>query len=596
MRTYGRIRVSPPTPRGARIAGVSCEPSVRARFRRCFPRVAMHAADTLAVKLTDEVCRDLLWFAERFPLEMDDEVRALLESGCGRHIERESSVQQLLERRQPALPFELALPPREYQRQAAQMLLVSRGLLVADDVGLGKTCTAICAMTQPDTLPALVVCPTHLPRQWAAQIALFAPHLTTHVATKGTPYPIRHVTRGGKRERAAGMPDVLILNYHKLRGWSEELAGVVRYVVFDEAQQLRGYQSLIWSAAKHVAEAAGYRLGLSATPIYNYGMEFHSVFDVLAPDALGTRDEFGREWCGGDGGEKARVRDASVFGVYLRDSGLMIRRTRLDVGRELPALSKVVHEIDADAAPLAFAQAGALALARIILQASESYRGQKMQAAGEFDSIMRQATGIAKAPHVAAFVRLLLESEEKIVLFGWHRAVYRVWLEQLAEFKPVLYTGSESDPQKRESLEQFLKPDGDCRVLIMSLRSGAGVDGLQHVCRTAVFGELDWSPGVHEQCVGRVHRDGQPQPVLAYFLAADDGADPVILEVLGMKRAQSEPVRNPGAPLAEVLDRGADNIRRLAEQALRRAGEPIPTDDQPVLALSMAMAAAGSES
>ncbi len=586
MRTYGRIRLSPPTKRGYRMLGVTCEPSVRARFRRCFPRVSMHATETLNLKATDEVCRDLLWFAERFPLEMDDDVRAALQTGCARHVDRESAVQRLMQQRQPALPFELALPPREYQRQAAEMLLTSRGLLVADDVGLGKTCTAICAMTQADALPALVVCPTHLPRQWAAQIALFAPHLTTHVATKGAPYPIRHVMRGGNRERREGMPDVLILNYHKLRGWSEELAGAVRYVVFDEAQQLRSYQSQIWSAAKHVAEAATYRLGLSATPIYNYGMEFHSVFDVLAPDALGTREEFGREWCGGDGDGKAKVRDAAVFGVYLRDSGLMVRRTRREVGRELPALSKVVHEIDADVAPIANAQQGALALARIILQANESYRGQKMQAAAEFDSLMRQATGIAKAPHVAAFVRLLLESEQKVILFGWHRAVYSVWLEQLAEFNPVLYTGSESDLQKRQALERFLDPAGTCRVFIMSLRSGAGVDGLQHVCRTAVLGELDWSPGVHEQCVGRLHRDGQTEPVVAYFLAAEEGADPIMVEVLGIKRAQSEPVRNPGAPLAEVLDRGADSIRRLAEDALRRAGEPIP--QEPVLALTTA--------
>jgi hypothetical protein len=43
---------------------------------------------------------------------------------------------------------------------------------------------------------------------------------------------------------------------------------------------------------------------------------------------------------------------------------------------------------------------------------------------GDFDWKMRQATGIAKAPYVAEFVKLLLESEQKVVLFGWHRDVY----------------------------------------------------------------------------------------------------------------------------------------------------------------------------
>jgi SNF2 family DNA or RNA helicase len=38
--------------------------------------------------------------------------------------------------------------------------------LLADEVGLGKTCSAITAMSQPGTLPALVVTLTHLPQQW----------------------------------------------------------------------------------------------------------------------------------------------------------------------------------------------------------------------------------------------------------------------------------------------------------------------------------------------------------------------------------------------------------------------------------------------
>jgi hypothetical protein len=109
-----------------------------------------------------------------------------------------------------------------------------------------------------------------------------------------------------------------------------------------------------------------------------------------------------------------------------------------------------------------------------------------MQAAGEFDALMRQATGIAKAPYVAEFVRPLLDSGEPIVLFGWHRAVYNIWMEALAAHNPVLYTGTESATQKAEAIDAFL--GGQARVLIMSLRSGAGVDGLQGYCNTVVFG------------------------------------------------------------------------------------------------------------
>lgn len=73
--------------------------------------------------------------------------------------------------------------------------------------------------------------------------------------------------------------------------------------------------------------------------------------------------------------------------------------------------------------------------------------------------------------------------------------------------------------------------------MIMSLRAGQGIDGLQKVCRTVVLGELDLSPAVHTQFCGRIFRDGQLDPVMAYFLLADYGADPVIADVLGIKHA-----------------------------------------------------------
>jgi superfamily II DNA or RNA helicase len=344
--------------------------------------------------------------------------------------------------------------------------------------------------------------------------------------------------------------------------------------VFDECQALRSPGTLIYHAAKLVGMRARKRLGLSATPIYNYGNEFHHVVDVVAPDSLGTFSEFIREWCTPMSNGRARISDTEPFGAYLRREGIMLRRTRADVGREPPALSKIVHEVDADAVSIDAAAGDAARLARIIVSRSESYRGESMQAAAEFDALMRQATGIAKAPYVSQFVAMLLESGEPIVLFGWHRSVYAMWNEALADHSPIMYSGSESPKQKSEAIARFTR--GESKLLIMSLRSGAGVDGLQGYCNTVVFGELDWSPGVHEQCIGRVHRDGQDAPCSAYFLIAEDGSDPIIAEALGVKREQIEGVRNPNSALVERVNTGEANIQRLAREYLQRRGFDVP--------------------
>lgn len=559
---------------------IDAEPHIRARLKRVFPRAPQHAAAKLKISASAENTRELEWFLLRFPMEVDKP--ELLARLAQSHRDSERRLADLMGGHLAPDLLALAEPAREYQNFAAQMLDLRRGLLLADDLGLGKTVSAIVPMVQPGKLPALVVCPAHLPRQWKKMINRFAPALSVHILSKGSPYDL--TPKQKKKQGAAGqlelvpqssMPDVIITSYHKLRGWAETLAGVVKYVIFDECQALRSPGTAIYAAADLVAGATDFRLGLSATPIYNYGNEFFHVISALIPDALGEYDEFIREWCTPQPNGKARLNDGEQFGAYLRREGLMLRRTRAEVGRELPELSKIIHEVESDPKALEAIQSDAIALARVVLRHNEQFAGERMQAAGEFNALMRQATGVAKAPYVAEFVRLLLESGEPIVLFGWHRSVYEIWMEKLADFKPVLYTGSESATQKDASVKSFLA--GESRLLIMSLRSGAGVDGLQGYASNVVFGELDWAPGVLEQCVGRVHRDGQDAPCNAYYLVSESGSDPIMAEVLGVKREQIESVRNPGGALVERINTGENDIRRLAREFLERRGEAVPT-------------------
>jgi hypothetical protein len=275
------------------------------------------------------------------------------------------------------------------------------------------------------------------------------------------------------------------------------------------------------------------------------------------------------------------IKDPKAFGEYLRESALMLLRTRDDVGRQLPQFTRTVHTVESDADVLADAETRAAELARVILSRDSSFH-DKGEAYREIDWRLRQATGLSKAPHVATFVRMLVESGEKVALFGWHRLVYDVWLEQLADFNPMLYTGSESPAQKEEAKRAFI--EGDCRVIVLSNRSGSGLDGLQDVCSTVVYGELDWAWGVHEQGECRVYRDGQKRPVFAYYLVSEEGSDPVVSEVIGVKRAQLDPVLDPNAALIEKLSSdSSEGIKQLAEKYLaRKATKDVPASiEQP---------------
>jgi len=571
LKTYGTIELV--TRGGRETWRIACEPHVTITLKRLFRGINKTNMGEVFITNTPTNCRELEWFTSRYPMEIVDS--DALRRGAEEQRAIEADVFSLMDGTYQPPSFDLAVPLRDYQKIPPAMTLRTGGLLVADELGVGKTAMGIALFAEPRALPALVVTLTHLPRQWEAEIKRFAPKLHVRIVTTGT--PTKDETRGKKQKVLfSDFPDVLIMNYHKLAGWSESLASVIKSVVFDEAHELRRMGSQKYSAASYLSKHVAFRMGLTGTPIFNYGSEIFPVLDVLRPGVLGTHEEFIREWCGGqlDSKGRAKIKEPKAFGTYARDAGLMIRRTRADVGRELPPLTRVPHYVDANLEALDKIGDAAAELATVILRQGEMRRGEKMMASEEFNNALRQATGIAKAPFVADFVRMLVESGEKVILFGWHREVYSIWLDRLKDLNPVMFTGSESTNQKEAAKQAFVS--GVSPVLIMSLRSGAGLDGLQGICRTGVIGELDWAAGVHEQCIGRWYRDGQTEPCTAYFMISDYGSDPTMVDVLGLKRQQLEGIRDPYAAAVEQATDVSGHVRRLAEDFLRSRGLKVP--------------------
>lgn len=545
MKTYGQLELD-------RIANrwriTDLAPHVAIAFKRIFPRVPVTATE-IAISDTDEVRADLHWFMARYPLEHDEwgELDAAVDRLAFRAAERERI---LLPTWTPGevQGFREGKAAYLYQTQAARIAVANGGLLLGDDVGLGKTVSAIAALLTGAPLPAAIVVQPHLADQWAKRIEEFS-SLRTHIIKGRTPYDLPTA-------------DVYIFRYSNVAGWVDVIKeGLFRSVVYDEIQELRHGRGTAKGEACHTASGvAAFRMGLTATPIYNYGDEMHAVMEYVRPDLLGAWDEFIREWC-----TSGRVvANPDALGSYLRDTGYFLRRTEDDptVDASMPPPNILEWEIDHDLAAVAGEEEITRQLARTVLSGGFTEAGR---AARELDMKMRQLTGIAKARAVAAYVSLLLKDTPRVLLAGWHREVYDIWKKALEPFNPVLYTGSESSAGKQRSVDAFTT--GDSRVMMMSLRSGAGLDGLQYYCNEAVVGELDWSPQVHYQFFGRLRRPGQERQVNGHYLHTNWGSDPVLLETLGIKSDQSRGINDPGiAPKPRMTDES--RIKMLAEHVL----------------------------
>lgn len=556
-RTYGAIE---PLPGGKGWRVTELEPHVAMRLKAIFPRIPRTGRPPFELVGGPQLDADLKWFLDRYPLRIDPaaaermaEQKTLFEQ----QLAELSSILSPDWRPAAVVGFREGTRPYDYQVQAAELARRTGRLLLMDEMGLGKTVSAIAAFADSDFLPALVVPQTHLCGQWAEKIAEFTT-LRTHIVKQTKPYELPPA-------------DVYICPYSKLAGWIDfaETSGF-RSIVFDEIQELRaGTGTAKGAAAKAFTASARMLIGLSGTPIYNYGEEIFRICQFLDEGALGSWIDFLIEWC-----EHSRqVKDPQALGTFLRECNLALRRTRSDVGHERKFPNVITHEVPFDGEVLAADEAVMAQLARQVIAGSFVERGQ---AARDFDLRLRHATGVAKAPHAAAFVKILLEAGQPVVLCGWHRDVYEIWQRELRRYNPVLYTGTESPKRKAEAKELFCS--GRSNLLIMSLRSGAGLDGLQHRCSTIVFGELDWSPQVHAQCIARLDRPGQTREVDAIYLHADGGSDPSMIGVLGIKASQSAGIVDPLAAQSEQPS-DASRIRALAElylQGKSHLAEPPP--------------------
>lgn len=570
---------------------ITGDPFVLMRLQAMFPLATRRADDkAVCITATPEHSRDLLWFKQRHPILFDQERK--LRSLAAEYVLKQSRAKEILsEGYQPKLvSFAKGEAPRWYQQIAADLFRSVSSLLLADELGLGKTVSAITALADPGLRPAAVIVPVHLQIQWRNQLKRFLPSLAVHTIPHTTPYPLENVfaTCSGcgahldlTKERwkcsicrtpidkklSTRPPDVTIISYSKMTNWARVLARNCVTMICDEAHELRtGAKTDRWKAVHTLAKAVRYRLAMSATPIYNLGGETFNVIECVSPGFLGPKDLFQEQWCGyASSSKEPELLDPEALRSFLVQSKLMLRRSAKEVGIPVHDCEIIHQTVEADASTFSNATTGAEELARAILNDHNRNRGQDTM---ELDRLIRQATGLAKVPAVVAFVEMLCEQGEQVVVFAWHRAVHDLLAERLAKWKPVFYTGTENSTQKAAAVEKFQR--GEARVIVVSLRSGQGLDGLQFASCTAVVAELDWTWAVFKQNVGRIARDGQTRPCKAYCLVSDFGSDPIVSQALGLKKDQLNGLLGERQIAPTKAFDSAAAIRQLAVDYLRK--------------------------
>ncbi len=537
------------------------EPCVTELAKRLFPGCDGKGRGVARFTAHRRIIGDLNWLMLRYPLEIKESDRARWEASL-------EDAREYATRREARLSApESATPPPQsfggelmpFQQQGLAYLLANERGLLADEMGLGKTVQALAYLATTAAFPCLLVVPPHLVRNWSREAERFLKldgGVRIHVIHGLKPYNLPEA-------------DIYIIHYLLLRGWKKELPEQpFRAVIFDEIQELRHAGTEKYASASLLSSCVERVIGLSGTPIYNQGGEIWNVVNILDFHFLGDWESFSREWCYGY--NSAIVAKPDLLGEHLRREGLMLRRLKRDVLSELPPKRRLVQEIDWD--DKVYRQLMAPAMEKLGELRRTDDASMRALIEDQICQQQRQATGVAKAPYVAAFVRALLDDGEAVLLFAHHHLVMDLYKKELKTQHPVFITGRENEAEKDRAAKAFM--DGKTNLCVVSLRAASGLNLQRANC--VVFGELDWSPAVHSQAEDRAHRIGQLDSLLCYYLVSPRGSDQDMQEALGLKVSQFVELMGDGAQAQEDVwmqqQRAKERVKLLVERLMDQEG------------------------
>lgn len=523
---------------------LSGEPVMMEFAKRVFPGAQVggyRKTGKLSFGRSSREVSDLNWMMMRFPLNVH--CKEYLDKARDTAIDRWFGLATGNNLKPTTPPSEFLGKLYPYQEEAVTFMTSNRRVLLGDSMGLGKTWSALGAVAQSKMYPCLVVCQAHVQLQWQRAIgSLFDMGSEYQKSLFDTDFDVSikrgkvlaPILRGRTSYRIPRLP-FSIIHYGLIAWWEEELlANGFKTVIYDEIQELRHSDTKKYSTASLLSGNAEHVYGLSGTPIYGYGSEIWSVTNAVDFNCLGSQEAFGREWCDGYGSKI--VKDPKALHGHMVREGLLLRRKYDDVMPDLPKVIRRVQDLQQD--DELYEQLIETAKRRADVWLTSSFT-EKGRLAREIEGETRQAAGIAKAKYVAEFVASLIEAGEKPLVYAWHHAVHNILRETLARYEPSFITGKQTQAQKDRAIRKFVNGDND--IVILSLRSASGIDGLQYRATCCVFAELDWSPAVHGQSETRIARigvDSTVKEVPAYYCVSRSGFDEIILDVLGVKKGQ----------------------------------------------------------
>lgn len=394
--------------------------------------------------------------------------------------------------------------PFKHQLEAASFLLDRKRAILADEMGAGKTMSAILAMNSLRG-KRLIVCPASLKLNWKKEIEMVSSNNVKIIE--------------GKKWIKPQKDEWIIINYDVLKNHVNEIKkSNFKGVVFDEAHYCKSINNNGYGGSKRaryfiqVSNTIEHVFLLTGTPITNKTKDIFNLLKAMKHPLSKNFKDFAKEYCdpefNGFGWNYDGSSNQEQLNKHLKP--YMLRRLKKDL-IELPNKTRTFIPVDVDISKYK--------------QKVKEYM-IKRDALGTknehlvYLNAMRHILAKEKAKHTIKIAENITQQGNQVVIF----TNYTYVVDELCKtFKDaVTITGKDSKRKREEAIEKFQK--GKVKMIVCNLISG-GVGITLTNANTMLINDLDWNPSNHIQAEERIFRIGQESSVNINYIYSENTID-----------------------------------------------------------------------
>ena len=470
---------------------------------------------------------------------------------------------------QPPVPDTLDARLRPYQVDGFRWLVflwrARLGGIIADDMGLGKTLQTLAMIchakrNDPAVAPFLIVAPTSVVSNWAAEADRFAPGLSV------VPLSDTVRRRGQPLSDSVSGADIVVTSYTLFRLDYDAYAELPwSAMILDEAQQVKNHQSKIYQCARRLP--APFKLAITGTPMENNLMELWSLLSITAPGLFPNPTRF-REYYAQPIEKQGNT---ELLGrLRRRMKPLIKRRTKDQVAADLPAKQEQVLEVELHPRHRRLYETHLQRERQKILGLIDDMDKNRFTILRSL-TLLRQLSlhaGLVDEAHadlpcgkidvLAEQLRDVIDGGHRALVFSQFTGFLRLVRERL-NADGIEYCYLDGTTRDRPTVLRRFK-SGSVPVFLISLKAGGF--GLNLTEADYCF-LLDpwWNPATEAQAVDRTHRIGQTRNVMVYRLIARDTIEERVMALKKRKAELFANVMDDGNMFGSAM--GADDIREL---------------------------------